>query len=138
MNPLYGYGTPVGAPMGSSVAPVVPMMAPQPAVTMAPPPKPYAGTLPPGTKVVVGKYVVTVQRYLAEGGFAHVYLVTSQEPVPIPSVDSEGRKVTRPETTHVLKRMSVPDKQNLALVRGEVEAHVCNHSCATWHCTCLY
>ncbi|KDN50812.1 hypothetical protein K437DRAFT_59823 [Tilletiaria anomala UBC 951] len=102
---------------------------------IAPPPQQqqaYKGTLPPGTKVAVGNITVTVKRYLSEGGFAHVYLVTSSQPIPIPlssagsvgaSTSGLASRATRPETVHVLKRMAVPDKDALATVRSEVEAH---------------
>jgi hypothetical protein len=36
-----------------------------------------APSLPPGTVVHVGDCIVTVERFLSEGGFAHVYLATS-------------------------------------------------------------
>ena len=88
----------------------------------------YKGTLPPGTKVAIGNLTVTVNRYLSEGGFAHVYLVTSAQPIPIPisgeSAGVGGQPKTKLETLHVLKRMAVPDKETLATVRSEVEAHV--------------
>ena len=47
--------------------------------------QPYKGTLAPGTRVKVGNITVTVKRYLSEGGFAHVYLVTTAQPIPMPS-----------------------------------------------------
>lgn len=126
MIPAFNYAGAPGAPAPPPIA--MPMATPMAApVAVAPVPHPtpaHRGTLPPGTKVVVGKHMVVVQRYLAEGGFAHVYLVASHEPVSIPAVNSHGQKTMRPETIHVLKRMAVPDKQTLALVRGEVEAHV--------------
>ncbi len=116
-----------------------------------PPPQaqpPYKGTLPPGTKVAVGNVTVTVKRYLSEGGFAHVYLVTSDQPIPIPiassgsvsaSVSLPGSQArrTRPETLHVLKRMAVPDKDALATVRSEVEAHVSSKRAAGGLKDCL-
>ncbi|KAN0059742.1 Ark- serine/threonine protein kinase [Thecaphora frezii] len=94
-------------------------------------PAPYKGTLAPGTKVKVGNFTVTVKRYLSEGGFAHVYLVTTSQPIPMPSsvtgsmgASASGKtQTTRGETTHVLKRMAVPDKEALADVRREVEVH---------------
>ncbi len=67
-----------------------------------------AGTFAPGTKVVVGKHKVVIQRYFAEGGFAHVYLVKMPEPM-------YGTDVA------VLKRVAVPDKESLANMRTEVE-----------------
>ena len=62
----------------------------------------------PGTKVQVGNHRVVIERYLSEGGFAHVYLVRLSKPV-------DG------EETAVLKRVAVPDKEHLANMRTEVE-----------------
>ena len=67
-----------------------------------------AGTFAPGTKVQVGNHRVVIEKYLSEGGFAHVYLV--RLPKPIAGDD-----------TAVLKRVAVPDKENLANMRTEVE-----------------
>lgn len=66
------------------------------------------GTFAPGTKVQVGNHRVIIERYLSEGGFAHVYLVRLPKPV-------DGEEVT------VLKRVAVPDKEALANMRTEVE-----------------
>ncbi|SPO24310.1 related to ARK1 - Actin Regulating Kinase [Ustilago trichophora] len=93
--------------------------------------QPYKGTLAPGTRVKVGNITVTVKRYLSEGGFAHVYLVTTSQPIPMPSsvtgvigASMAGSATAeRGETVHVLKRMAVPDKAALADVRREVEVH---------------
>ena len=67
-----------------------------------------AGTFLPGTKVHVGDHRVIIDRYLSEGGFAHVYVVTLPRPV-------EGI------TKAVLKRVAVPDKDHLSNMRTEVE-----------------
>ncbi|KAJ5162999.1 uncharacterized protein N7500_004829 [Penicillium coprophilum] len=67
-----------------------------------------AGTLLPGTKIQVGSHRVVVERYLSEGGFAHVYVVRLPQPV-------NGSE------TAVLKRVAVPDKAALANMRTEVE-----------------
>ncbi|KAJ1026959.1 hypothetical protein NDA16_002252 [Ustilago loliicola] len=93
--------------------------------------QPYKGTLAPGTRVKVGNITVTIKRYLSEGGFAHVYLVTTSQPIPMPSSVTGAIGVSmaasataeRGETVHVLKRMAVPDKAALADVRREVEVH---------------
>lgn len=77
-----------------------------PAASNAPP-----GTFAPGTKVQVGTHRVTIDRYLSEGGFAHVYLVR---------VPKSAEHPTTPETA-VLKRVAVPDKEALANMRTEVE-----------------
>ncbi|BCR83644.1 putative serine/threonine protein kinase [Aspergillus chevalieri] len=67
-----------------------------------------AGTFLPGTKVQVGSHRVVVEKYLSEGGFAHVYVV--RLPHPIDGTESA-----------VLKRVAVPDKAALANMRTEVE-----------------
>jgi AP2-associated kinase len=66
------------------------------------------GTFAPGTKVQVGNHRVVIEKYLSEGGFAHVYVV--RLPKPVDGVDLA-----------VLKRVAVPDKQHLASMRTEVE-----------------
>nr|POE88416.1 serine/threonine-protein kinase ppk30 [Quercus suber] len=66
------------------------------------------GTFLPSTKVQVGNQKVVIDRYLSEGGFAHVYVV----------------RVPRDNGKHelaVLKRVAVPDKEHLANMRTEVE-----------------
>ncbi|KAJ5803252.1 uncharacterized protein N7503_005702 [Penicillium pulvis] len=67
-----------------------------------------AGTFLPGTKVQVGSHRVVVEKYLSEGGFAHVYVVRPPKPI-------DGAE------TAVLKRVAVPDKSALANMRTEVE-----------------
>lgn len=74
-----------------------------PPVSNAPP-----GTFLPGTKVQVGSQRVIIEKYLSEGGFAHVYVA----------------RVPRENNKHeiaVLKRVAVPDKDHLASMRTEVE-----------------
>ena len=66
------------------------------------------GTFAPGTKVQVGSHRVVIEKYLSEGGFAHVYLV--RLPKPINGDDAA-----------VLKRVAVPDKDALGSMRIEVE-----------------
>ncbi|KAI1393765.1 uncharacterized protein F4822DRAFT_385764 [Hypoxylon trugodes] len=67
-----------------------------------------AGTFAPGTKIQVGNHRVVIQKYLSEGGFAHVYLV--KMPRPVDGTDQA-----------VLKRVAVPDKETLRGMRTEVE-----------------
>ncbi|KAH8169708.1 protein kinase domain-containing protein [Sarocladium implicatum] len=67
-----------------------------------------AGTFAPGTKIQVGSHRVIIQKYLSEGGFAHVYLVKMPKPV-------DGTDLA------VLKRVAVPDKDSLRGMRTEVE-----------------
>ncbi|KIW25071.1 uncharacterized protein PV07_10743 [Cladophialophora immunda] len=69
---------------------------------------PPAGTFLPGTKVQVGDHRVIIERYLSEGGFAHVYVVLLPR-----HVDGNQKAV--------LKRVAVPDKEHLANMRTEVE-----------------
>ena len=84
----------------------------QPAMAPGPPPVAVpgapAGTFSPGTKIQVGNHRVVIQKYLSEGGFAHVYLV--KMPSPINGTDQA-----------VLKRVAVPDKESLRGMRIEVE-----------------
>ncbi|PNY25805.1 Serine/threonine-protein kinase ppk30 [Tolypocladium capitatum] len=67
-----------------------------------------AGTFSPGTKIQVGGHRVVIQKYLSEGGFAHVYLVKMAKAVG-------GTDLA------VLKRVAVPDKEALRSMRTEVE-----------------
>ena len=67
-----------------------------------------AGTFASGTKIQVGGHRVVIQKYLSEGGFAHVYLVKMPQPV-------NGTDLA------VLKRVAVPDKEALKGMRTEVE-----------------
>ncbi|KAK9374672.1 kinase-like domain-containing protein [Lipomyces chichibuensis] len=66
------------------------------------------GTYPPGTPLIVGSHNVTIERYLSEGGFAHVYVVRLD------------RNVNGTDTA-VLKRVAVPDKESLGTLRTEVD-----------------
>ncbi|KAK7742135.1 Ark- serine/threonine protein kinase [Cytospora paraplurivora] len=98
----YGPSAPVAAPRhGQGVA----YGAPMPVV---PGPAAPAGTFVPGTKIQVGSHRVVIQKYLSEGGFAHVYLV--KMPTPVDGTDLA-----------VLKRVAVPDKEALRGMRIEVE-----------------
>ncbi|KAJ5157334.1 Actin-regulating kinase PRK1 [Penicillium canariense] len=100
---MSSYQSPVHAPQGHAVTSrQFPAFNPVAAVT-AP-----AGTFLPGTKVQVGSHRVVVEKYLSEGGFAHVYVVRLPQPV-------NGTE------TAVLKRVAVPDKSALASMRTEVE-----------------
>ncbi|KAK7949709.1 nak nak-unclassified protein kinase [Apiospora saccharicola] len=67
-----------------------------------------AGTFNPGTKIQVGEHRVVIQKYLSEGGFAHVYLVKMPRPI-------DGTDLA------VLKRVAVPDRDTLRGMRTEVE-----------------
>ncbi|KAF4307890.1 hypothetical protein GTA08_BOTSDO03449 [Botryosphaeria dothidea] len=67
------------------------------------------GTFAPGTKVQVGNHRVVIEKYLSEGGFAHVYVVR------VPNKAGDKYDIA------VLKRVAVPDKDALANMRTEVE-----------------
>jgi hypothetical protein len=54
-------------------------------------PTKHKGTLAPGQLVQVGEHIVRVERYLSEGGYAHVYLTTSEKPIYPPAKQSKGR-----------------------------------------------
>ncbi|KAH9932082.1 uncharacterized protein BXZ73DRAFT_101459 [Epithele typhae] len=71
-------------------------------------PQPNKGTLVPGQSITVNKYTVVVERYLSQGGFAHVYLVRTAQPV-------------YNTTHHVLKRIAVPNEAMLSEVKKEVD-----------------
>ncbi|KAF6842658.1 nak nak-unclassified protein kinase [Colletotrichum musicola] len=97
----YGHHMPATAPRAAHPANYgAPMPAPAPTAP--------AGTFAPGTKIQVGNHRVVIQKYLSEGGFAHVYLV--KLPKPIDGTDMA-----------VLKRVAVPDKEALRSMRTEVE-----------------
>ncbi|KAG7099678.1 hypothetical protein E1B28_001502 [Marasmius oreades] len=66
------------------------------------------GTLIPGQTISVNKYTVQVERYLSQGGFAHVYLVRTAAPV-------------YNTTHHVLKRIAVHGEAMLTDVKKEVD-----------------
>ncbi|KAI9888968.1 MAG: hypothetical protein M1814_006085 [Vezdaea aestivalis] len=91
------------------------------ALPYAPSPQPYnlplpramsaapAGTFAPGTRILVGRHKVAIERYLSEGGFAHVYLV---------KLINDG---VQTNNVAVLKRVAVPDRDALTNMRTEVE-----------------
>ncbi|KAF8333081.1 kinase-like domain-containing protein [Cantharellus anzutake] len=66
------------------------------------------GLLQPGQVIHVNSYVVTIERYLSQGGFAHVYVVQSQAPI-------NGTR------QHVLKRIAVSNESMLRDVKKEVD-----------------
>lgn len=78
----------------------------------APPPGAYA----PGTQLVVGSHSVVIKKFLSVGGYAHVYVVYMNPPF------SDGNQ------TACLKRVAVPDKIQLNLLRAEVASMVCFNS----------
>ncbi|KAK6523285.1 hypothetical protein TWF694_006173 [Orbilia ellipsospora] len=101
------YASPSSQPVPSSQQPPRHHPQPQP----YPPPKQNSappGTFQPGTKIRVGSHNCVVERYLSEGGFAHVYVVKIDQVV-------DGTNIA------VLKRVAVPDKEALANMRTEVD-----------------
>lgn len=99
----YGQQIPTRSHAGHAHGGYTTQMAPAQGASAAP-----AGTFSPGTKIQVGGHRVVIQRYLSEGGFAHVYLV--KLPKPVDGTDQA-----------VLKRVAVPDKDALRGMRTEVE-----------------
>ncbi|KAF7793563.1 hypothetical protein EIP86_004677 [Pleurotus ostreatoroseus] len=71
-------------------------------------PQQNKGTLVAGQTISVNKYTVQVERYLSQGGFAHVYLVRT--PTPLFGT-----------THHVLKRIAVSNEAMLTEVKKEVD-----------------
>ncbi|KAK3839511.1 MAG: kinase-like domain-containing protein [Linnemannia elongata] len=68
------------------------------------------GTILPGTTIQLGRFTVVIDRYIAEGGFAHVY---------VGSIVNNG--VIVPGFPVVIKRIAVADKERLAVVNSEIE-----------------
>lgn len=76
-------------------------------------PTPPPGAYPPGTQLVVGSHNAVVKNFLSVGGYAQVYVVYMNPPF------SDGNQIA------CLKRVMVPDKVQLNLLRAEVSAMVC-------------
>lgn len=93
------------------------VLAPAPAPhSHQPLPKPKKGTLNPGEQVQVGQQTVTIDRYLSEGGYAHVYLTRSATPIV-------GRNAQY--STQCLKRIAVRDDQgSTSALLKEVEHEI--------------
>lgn len=72
-------------------------------------PQPPPNAYQPGTKLTVGSHQVVVTKYISQGGYAHVYTCEIS-----------------PEYNHTkvacLKRVAVPDKVALNILRAEVDA----------------
>lgn len=87
--------------------------------------RPHKGTLPPGQMVRVGQHAVRIERYLSEGGYAHVYLTSSDKPVYPPKRSSaKGRWGEKGYTTHCLKRIAFEDESVWRDVSREIEVMV--------------
>lgn len=91
-----------------------------------PPPQRHKGTLHPGQIVDVGQCHVRIERYLSEGGYAHVYLTTSDTPIYPPgrSAEKKGRWGDKGYTQHCLKRIAFQDDSVWVDVKKEIEVMV--------------
>lgn len=72
-------------------------------------PQPPPNAYKPGTKLTVGSHLISIIKYISEGGFAHVYTCNIDPPF-------QGSNVA------CLKRVAVPSKWQLSLLRQEVDA----------------
>lgn len=81
--------------------------------------KPHKGTLAPGQIIKVGKHKVRIEKYLSEGGYAHVYLTTSEHPIYPPNKSNP-----QGFTEHCLKRVAFQDENVWKDVRKEIEVMV--------------
>lgn len=84
-------------------------------------PQRYKGTLAPGTMVQVEEHQVRVEKYLSEGGYAHVYLTTSEKAISPPK---KGNKWEKGFTQHCLKRIAFEDDSVWTDVKKEIEVMV--------------
>ncbi|BFZ63699.1 Ark- serine/threonine protein kinase [Saitoella coloradoensis] len=87
--------------------------APQPPPQSVPVPvaRPPPNAYTPGTKLTVGKHLVVIERYLSEGGFAHVYVVQTREAAAPAGTSYRA----------VLKRVACADREHLANMQVEVD-----------------
>ena len=75
--------------------------------------------------VQVGENQVRVEKYLSEGGYAHVYLTRSERPIYPPTKgDKKGRWGERGFTEHCLKRIAFEDDSVWIDVKKEIEVMV--------------
>lgn len=73
----------------------------------------------------VGEQHVRVERYLSEGGYAHVYLTSSERPIyPPTKEEKKGRWGERGYSQHCLKRIAFEDEAVWVDVRKEIEVMV--------------
>jgi AP2-associated kinase len=87
----------------------------------------HKGTLAPGQLIRVGDQTVKIERYLSEGGYAHVYLTSSERPVYPPSASDgakRGRWGEKGYTEHCLKRIAFEDEGVWVDVKKEIETMV--------------
>ena len=113
---MAGYRSP---PNPYAFSPPIPPSAPSYGQAHPRPSQPPSrkGTLSPGQLVKVGDHVVRIERYLSEGGYAHVYLTSSETPIYPPN-SSKGL------VQHCLKRIAFQDEAVWADVRKEIEVMV--------------
>lgn len=99
-----------------------------------PPPQRHKGTLHPGQIVNVDQCQVRIERYLSEGGYAHVYLTTSDTPIYPPSrrTEKKGRWGEKGYTQHCLKRIAFQDDSVWVDVKKEIEVMVRVPSMVAW------
>ncbi|KAK8869726.1 hypothetical protein IAR55_000294 [Kwoniella newhampshirensis] len=97
--------------------------APSPSLQPPPPPQRHKGTLAPGQIIRVGDQSVRIEKYLSEGGYAHVYLTTSDKPIypPTKSAEKKGRWGEKGYTQHCLKRIAFEDDNVWVDVKKEIE-----------------
>nr|XP_018263731.1 NAK protein kinase [Kwoniella dejecticola CBS 10117]OBR85889.1 NAK protein kinase [Kwoniella dejecticola CBS 10117] len=94
----------------------------QPQQQPLPPPQRHKGTLAPGQIVKVGDQTVRIERYLSEGGYAHVYLTTSDKPIYPPTRgEKKGRWGEKGYAEHCLKRIAFEDDAVWIDVKKEIE-----------------
>lgn len=75
--------------------------------------------------MAVGDNQVRVEKYLSEGGYAHVYLTRSERPIYPPAKgDKKGRWGERGFTEHCLKRIAFEDDSVWIDVKKEIEVMV--------------
>lgn len=66
-----------------------------------------------------------IEKYLSEGGYAHVYLTSSDAPIYPPRKDqAKGRWGEKGYTQHCLKRIAFEDEKVWVDVRKEIEVMV--------------
>ena len=86
----------------------------------------HKGTLAPGTLIKVADVTVRIEKYLSEGGYAHVYLTSSDGPIypPRKGEQPKGRWGEKGYTQHCLKRIAFEDEKVWVDVRKEIEVMV--------------
>jgi AP2-associated kinase len=78
--------------------------------------------------VQVGEHAVKIERYLSEGGYAHVYLTSSEGEIYPPtrsgSGEDRGKWGRKGFREHCLKRIAFQDESVWADVKKEIEVMV--------------